>query len=344
MRIYSLTLAAGLTLMIFISGCTQPDIGYDLEGGGVSLAFPTMSGMSAEYKKSKGKKISYQSVGSGAGMRGLIDKKFDFCCVDAPPNGEQIKEARGAGSEILQIPLMVTAVVPVYNLPEVSSPLKFTGPVLADIFLGKITRWNDTALSELNPTTKLPDIGITPIYRSDASGTTLTFTQYLSSVSPEWKRRVGFGTSVNWPFGLGSKQSSYLEVHRIQGSITYLEFAFAAQNNITCGMVRNRAGRFREAAPGTLTSALEAAAAASPKELDFSLADPPGQDSYPICGCVWVVVFQSQPSAKREMLLDFLKWITHDGQNGISRNSLGPLPQRIVEAIERRLAMVQEVP
>lgn len=305
-----------------------------------------MSRWAADYDKARGVKVNYQSVGSGGGIQQMIAKTFDFGCTDAPLNEEQLKKARETGGEVVHIPLVMGAVVVAYNLDEAKEPLRFTGPVLADIFLGKIKRWNDKALQGLNPGVSLPDKEIGVVHRSDGSGTTYIWADYLSKVSPEWKAKVGVGTSVNWPIGVGQKGSEGVtgQVKRSPGSLTYVELTYALHNKVPFGQVQNREGVFITPSLESVTAAAAGALATIPDDLRYSLTDAPGKDAYPLSGTVWAVIYVNQPKDKGQAVVDFLRWITHEGQELAGELQYARLPAGLIERLETKLNQVQVAP
>jgi phosphate transport system substrate-binding protein len=323
------------------SGCGE---GRDsrVNGAGSTFVYPMMSKWADEYDKAKGVKVSYQSIGSGGGIKGMIEKTIDFGCTDRPMSDEQLKEARDSGGDVLHIPLAMGAVVPIYNLEGVED-LTFSGPVLADIFLGKIKKWNDQAIKDLNPQAKLPDQDIVVVHRSDGSGTTYIWVDYLAKVSPEWKERVGVATSVKWPVGDGVKGCEGVTgaVKATDGSIGYVELLYALQNNIKFGKVINKAGVIIKADLKFVTAATESALENLPADLRYSLTDAEGENSYPICGTVWAVIYIEQPAGKGKGVVDFLRWCIHDGQTFTEDLHYAKLPAGLVEKADKRLDLAK---
>jgi phosphate transport system substrate-binding protein len=301
-----------------------------------------MSRWASEYDKRTGVQVNYQSIGSGGGIQQMIVKTFDFGCTDAPLNEEQLQKARETNGEVVHIPLVMGAIVPAYHLAEVEEPLRFTGAVLADIYLGKITKWNDAALKDLNPSAALPDQEISVVRRSDGSGSTFIWVDYLSKVSPQWKETVGVGTSVNWPVGLGQKGTEGVagQVKRTPGSMGYIELTYALQNNIKYGLVQNREGEFVQANLESVTAAAAGALAEIPDDLRYSLTDPPGKEAYPISGTVWAVIYVNQPPGKGKAVVDFLRWVTHEGQEHAAALHYARLPQGLIPRVEQQLDKV----
>ncbi|MBZ5655982.1 MAG: phosphate ABC transporter substrate-binding protein PstS [Acidobacteriia bacterium] len=311
-----------------------------LNGAGATFPNPIYSKWFSEYNKlHPDVEINYQSLGSGAGIRQVLNGTVDFGASDGPMSDEQLKEAK---TRILHIPTVMGAVVPAYNVPGVSGEIKFTPDVLADIFLGKIANWNNAAIAKANPGTKFPDQPIIVVHRSDGSGTTFIFTDYLSKVSKEWESAVGKGTSVKWPVGLGGKGNEGVagQVRQLTGSIGYVELIYAVQNNISYGSVRNAAGEFLK---GTLEGVTEAAASVKNMPADFrvSITNAPGKSAYPISSFTWMLIpVQSKDAKKGQILADFLNWMVTDGQKMTTQLAYAPLPENVAEKVK---AAIKEV-
>jgi phosphate transport system substrate-binding protein len=325
-----------------LAGCGAAEEIKRLNGGGATFVFPVMAKWAAEYKKRTGIEVNYQSIGSGGGIQQMTAQKFDFGCTDGPMTDEQLKNARDVNGEVVHIPLVMGAVVPVYKL-DLKEPLKFSGPVLADIFLGKIQKWNDKAIQELNPGVALPDLEIIVVHRGEGSSTTFLITDYLSKVSNEWKAKVGAGTSVKWPVGIAQKggESIARQVKQRPGAIGYIELIYALQNKIDFGVIRNKDGVFIQGSLGSTTAAARNALRDIPDDLRYSLADPPGEDSYPIAGTSWAILYVNQPPEKRKAVADFLRWCTHEGQQYNEALHYAKLPAGLVERLEKKLDLVQ---
>jgi phosphate transport system substrate-binding protein len=288
--------------------------------------------------------INYQSIGSGGGIRQVTEGTVDFGASDMPMTDAQLAEAQTKlKTKVLNLPSVLGAVVPAYNIPGVTGEVKFTPEALAEIFLGKVTKWNDKAIAGANPGMNLPDKDIIVIHRSDGSGTTFIWTDYLSKVSPEWKNSVGSGTSVKWPIGLGGKGNEGVagSIRQLQGSIGYVELIYAVQNNIPCGSVKNAAGVFLKATLEGVT----AAAASSPKmPADFrvSITNAPGKDAYPISSFTWLLIpQQSKDAAKGKILADFLNWMVADGQSMTKPLSYAPLPDAVVQKEKEAIKQIK---
>jgi phosphate transport system substrate-binding protein len=292
------------------------------------------------YNNAKKVEVDYTSSGSGSGVSQMIEGKADFGCTDAPMNEEQLKKAKDKDGDVIHVPIVMGGVVPFYNLPELKQPLKFTGPLLADIYLGKIKKWNDDAIKALNQGVELPDLAITVARRSDASGTSYIFTDYLSKVSPEWKEKVGAGTDPKWPVGVGAPKSDGVAglVAGTKGSIGYVELIYAlGKKDMAIGLVQNKAGEF---VPATLESVTAAAAGVKdvPDDLRFSLTNADGKDAYPIAGTTWLVLYVKQPADKVEKLKGFVTWLVHDGQDMNKELHYARIPPSIVEKTDKLIA------
>jgi phosphate transport system substrate-binding protein len=321
-------LLAGLVLALPVMGQTT------LNGAGATFPYPMYSKWFSEYNKlHPDVQINYQSIGSGGGIRQVLNGTVDFGASDGPMSDEQLKQSK---TPILHIPTVMGAVVPAYNVPGVSGEIKFTPEALAGIFLGKIQKWNDPALTQANPGVKLPDQSIIVIYRSDGSGTTFIFTDYLSKISQDWANNVGKGTSVKWAIGMGGKGNEGVagQIRQLQGSIGYVELIYAVENKITYGSVKNAAGNFVKA---SLDSVTEAAASAKSMPADFrvSITNAPGKEAYPISSFTWLLIpVQAKDPKKGKIIADFLDWMIADGQKMTSQLSYAPLPQSVVEKVK----------
>jgi phosphate transport system substrate-binding protein len=320
-------LLAGLLLALPLMGQTT------LNGAGASFPNPIYSKWFSEYNKlHPDVQVNYQSLGSGAGIRQVIAGTVDFGASDGPMSDEQLKEAK---AKILHIPTVMGAVVPAYNVPGISGEVKFTPEALAGIFLGKISKWNDPAITGPNPGVKFPDQSIIVVHRSDGSGTTYIFTDYLSKVSKEWESTVGKGASPKWPVGLGGKGNEGVagQVRQLQGSIGYVELIYAVENKITYGSVKNAAGNFVKASLEGVTEA--AASAKMPADFRVSITNAPGKTAYPISSFTWLLIpEQSKDPKKGKILADFLYWMVTDGQKMTTQLTYAPLPQNVAEQVK----------
>ncbi len=327
-------LLAGLVLALPVLAQTQ------LNGAGATFPYPMYSKWFSEYHKlHPDVEINYQSIGSGGGIRQVLNGTVDFGASDGPMTDEQLKEAK---TKILHIPTVLGADVPAYNIPGVNSEIKFTPEALAGIFLGKIQRWNDPAITQVNPGVKFPDKPIIVVHRSDGSGTTYIFTDYLSKVRKEWEATVGKGTSVKWPVGLGGKGNEGVagQIRQLEGSIGYIELIYAVENKITYGSVRNAAGNFVKA---SLEGVTEAAASSPKMPADFrvSITDAPGKTAYPISSFTWLLIpEQAQDPKKGKIIADFLNWMVTDGQKMTSQLSYAPLPANVAEKVKAAIKLV----
>jgi phosphate transport system substrate-binding protein len=327
-------LLAGLALALPVMAETQ------LNGAGATFPYPMYSKWFSEYNKlHPDVQINYQSIGSGGGIRQVLNGTVDFGASDGPMTDEQLKEAK---TKILHIPTVLGAVVPAYNVPGISGDIKFTPEALAGIFLGKIQKWNDPAITQANPGVKFPDKSIIVVHRSDGSGTTFVFTDYLSKISKEWEATVGKGTSPKWPVGLGGKGNEGVagQIRQLEGSIGYVELIYAAENKITYGAVRNAAGNFVKA---SLDGVTEAAASSPKMPADFrvSITDAPGKTAYPISSFTWLLIpEQAQDPKKGKIIADFLNWMVTDGQKMTSQLSYAPLPANVVEKVKAAIKQV----
>ncbi|MDE1190812.1 MAG: phosphate ABC transporter substrate-binding protein PstS [Arachidicoccus sp.] len=309
-----------------------------ITGAGSSFDNPLFSKMFAVYHDSAKVEVNYQSVGSGAGISQLTGKTVDFGASDAPMNG---KQDTAAGATVLHIPVTAGAVVVAYNLPEVKDTLKFTPEVLANIFLGKITKWNDPAIAAANPGVKLPATAILVAHRSDGSGTTAIFTSFLDKVSPEWHTKVGTSSSVNWPAGVGGKGNEGVAgvVKQTPGGIGYTELAYAIQNNIAYGKVQNKAGNF---IVPTIESVTAAANINIPADGKIWISNTDAADGYPISGFSWVLLYQEQGYGNRSQeqaaqLVNLINWMIHNGQQYGAALHYAPLSAAAVSVGEALL-------
>jgi phosphate transport system substrate-binding protein len=311
-----------------------------LNGAGATFPNPIYQKWFTQYSSAHGVQINYQSLGSGAGIRQLIAGTVDFGASDGPMSDEQLAECK---VKVLHIPTVLGAVVPAYNIPGVKQELKFTPELLAGIFLGKINNWSDPAIVAVNPGVKFPNQSIVVAHRSDGSGTTYIFTDYLSKVSPEWTSSVGKGTSVKWPVGLGGKGNEGVAgtINEIQGSIGYIELIYAVQNNISYGVVRNKSGNFIKASLESTTAAAAAAAANMPADYRVSITNPDGKNAYPIASFTWLLIpQQSKDAAKGKVLHDFLAWMLKDGEAETAALTYAPLPKEVVKKLQDTISTI----
>ena len=320
-----------LTLLLLCALVALPVIAQTtLNGAGATFPYPIYSKWFSEYHKLHPDiQMNYQSIGSGGGIRQVLAGTVDFGASDGPMTDDQLKEAK---TKILHFPTVLGADVPAYNIPGVTSELRFTPEALAGIFQGKIAKWNDKALTSVNPGVNLPDKDIIVVHRSDGSGTTYIWTDYLSKVSSDWQSQVGKGTSVKWPIGLGGKGNEGVAgmIRQLPGSVGYVELIYAVQNNISYGSVKNSSGNFVKASLESVTAAA-ASAPKMPQDFRVSITNAPGKDAYPISSFTWLLIPQeSKDAAKGKILADFLNWMVTDGQKMTAALSYAPLPDGVV--------------
>jgi phosphate transport system substrate-binding protein len=314
--------------VLFASAATATDI----TGAGATFPFPIYAKWAEDYQKATGSKMNYQSIGSGAGIRQIQAKTVDFGASDMPLKKEQLDK-----DGMIQFPAIIGGVVPVVNLEGVTpGQMRFTGPVLADIYLGKIKMWNDPAIVALNPGVKLPADPITVVRRSDGSGTTFLWVDYLAKVSPEWKTKVGVGTAVSWPEGVGGKGNEGVSayVQRIKGSIGYVEYAYAKKNKMSHGAVRNRDGNFVQPDDKTFQAAAAGADWAKAPGMEIVLTDQPGKDSYPITGASFIMMHKTQANADKGLaVMKFFDWAFSNGDKAALELEYVPMPDSVVALI-----------
>ena len=311
-----------------------------MNGAGATFPYPIYSKWFEEYIKVDPEvRFNYQSIGSGGGIRQITERTVDFGASDGPMTDEQLKKAPG---ELFHIPTVMGAVVATYNLPG-SPQLAFTGDVLADIFLGKITKWNDARIKALNPSATLPDQAIVVVHRSDGSGTTYIWVDYLCKISPEWEKEVGRGTSVKWPVGLGGKGNEGVagQVKNAPGSLGYVELAYAITNKLPAARIKNQAGKLVEPTIESTTAAAAGAVKSMPADFRVSLTNAPGPDAYPIASFTWLLVYKDQSNeSKGKALVKFLWWAIHDGQRHPAALLYAPLPAPVVKEIEAKIKQI----
>jgi phosphate transport system substrate-binding protein len=339
--------------LIAITACTAKEGGsadgtvnsdVKLTGAGSSFAYPLYARWAADYLAKTGTQVNYQSKGSGAGIRQLQEMTIDFGGTDAPMTAEEMSKAKGGA--ILHIPVAMGAVVLAYNLPEVSAKLKMTPAVIAGIFLGRITKWNDRQIAALNAGVRLPAADIVVVHRSDGSGTTFIWTSYLAKVSSEWAKQVGAGKEVKWPVGLGGAQNEGVsgQVKQLPGSLGYVELAFARQNKLPYAAIQNAKGKFIDPSIESVTAAAAAVAAGLPDSTDYrvSILDAAGDDAYPISSMTWAILYQNQADkAKGKELVEFLKYGLSEGQTSAKSLDYAPLPSDMVVRLLKRLDTVK---
>ncbi len=324
------------TLGALGTGLLTPDLAAAqsakrLNGAGATFPAVLYSKWAEEYLKATGVQINYQAIGSGGGIKAHQDQTADFGATDGPMNDAQLRDAKGGAT--LHIPVTLGAVVPTYNLPKVSQALTFTGDVLADIFLGKISKWNDARLKDLNPGVTLPNEDIIVVHRSDGSGTTFCWTDYLSTVSAEWKEKVGNANSVSWPTGLGGQGNAGVagEIKNNEYALGYVELAYARQNKLGFGSVRNSSGNIIAPSLSSVTAAAAGALKTMTDDLRVSIVNPAGPGAYPIATFTWILAYRQQRDAtKGRALADFLFWCITDGQKFCADLDYAPLPKAML--------------
>ena len=335
-----------LVLLLLCATLALPALGQTtLNGAGATFPNPMYSKWFSEYHKVHSDvQINYQPIGSGGGIRQVTEATVDFGASDMPMTDDQLRTAQAKlHTKVLNIPTVLGAVVPAYNIPGVTGEVKFTPEILAGIFLGKISNWNDAAIAKVNPELKFPNQDVVVVHRSDGSGTTFIWTDYLSKVSPEWKSQVGASTSVNWPKGLGGKGNDGVagSIRQLPGSIGYVELIYAAQNKISYGSVRNSAGVFLKASLEGVTAAA-ASAPKMPPDFRVSITNAPGKDAYPISSFTWLLIpQQSKDPNKGKILVDFLNWMVTDGQTMTNALEYAPLPQNVADKVKETIKQVK---
>jgi len=316
--------------------------GQDLNGAGATFPYPIYSKWFSDYARETGVRINYQSIGSGGGIRQLTEGTVDFGASDAPMTDAELARVK---SPVLHFPTVLGAVVVTYNLPGLTSPLELSGAVLADIFRGKITKWNDSRIAALNQGAVLPAEDILVVHRSDGSGTTYIFSDYLSAVSPEWRTSPGRGKELAWPTGIGAKGNEGVagQVKQMPGSIGYVELAYAKQNALAYASIQNAAGSFVAPTIESVTAAAAGAASSLPADTDYriSIVDAPGADAYPISSFTYLLVYANQSDRKKgDALLGFMRWYLREGEKSVASLDYAPLPPAIVAHLEQRLGTI----
>ena len=320
--------------------------GVDLNGAGATFPYPLYSKWTADYTAATGVKINYQSKGSGAGIKQLQDGIVDFGATDGPMSDAEMAAAKHG--KVLHFPTVLGAVVIAYNVPEITTPLRLTGQVIADIYRGTITKWNDARIAALNPSLKLPAKDIIVVHRSDGSGTTYIFTDYLSVASTTWPTSAGGpgrGKEVSWPVGLGGQGNEGVsgQVKQTPYSIGYTELAYVKQNNLQAAHVQNKAGEFVEPTVASITAAAEGAIGSLPADTDYrvSIVNGPGAGAYPISSFTWLLVYATPPdAAKGKKLVDFLRWVYSTGQQSAASLDYAPLPAALAQQLTEKLSTI----
>jgi phosphate transport system substrate-binding protein len=334
-----------LTISFVLLGCNRAHSQMLINGAGSTFGYPIYSKWFDAYARvDPSVRFNYQSIGSGGGINLLINRTVDMGASDAPLNDEQIKRAPGP---ILEFPSVMGAVVLTYNLPTVKQALRLTGRLIASIYLGKVTKWNDPAIAALNPGVSLPDTQIVTCHRSDGSGTTYIFTDYLSKVDPDWQKGPGKATSVRWPDGLGGKGSEGVTalVEQTTGAIAYVELTYALANKLAVAEIKNSDGNWIKPALEGVTAAAASAAANMPADFRVSITNAPGAHSYPLSSFTWLLVYARQPDhARGTALVKFLNWALHQGQQYAPPLYYAPLPAQVVALEEKQLKLIEVAP
>jgi len=332
----------GFGLLVVLAAAATRAQAQNINAAGATFPYPIYSKWFDEYHKLHPKvQINYQSIGSGGGIRQVLDKTVDFGASDGPMTDEQLQQA---GFKILHFPTVLGGAVPSYNIPGVSAELKFTPEALAGIFLGKVSKWNDPAIAGANPGVKLPAEDIVVIHRSDGSGTTYIWTDYLSKVSEEWHTKVGRNTSVNWPVGLGGKGNEGVAglIKQTPYSLGYVELIYAIQNNLPYGLVKNASGGFVKASLAGVSAAAAGGAKSMPDDFRVSITNAAGKDAYPISSFTWLLIpAQIQDAAKKAAIKDFLAWMLTAGQQFCEPLAYAKLPQEVVAKEQKAVALIQ---
>lgn len=331
-----------ISVSLFAFGCSPNSGGgggvVRLQGAGATFPNPLYQKWLSEYGKlSPSVRLDYQSIGSGGGIKQIQEQTVDFGASDSPMKDDDLKKAPG---ELLHIPTVLGAVVLTYNLTGVQQPLRFSPEAIADIFLGKIKRWDDAKLKADNPGVQLPAADITVVHRSDGSGTSAVFTDYLSKVSPEWKEKVGAGTSPQWPTGIGGKGNEGVtgQVKQTPNTIGYVELAYAVKNNLPVALVKNSSGNYAAATLDSVTAAAAESVSTTPEDLRVSITNAAGAQAYPISSYTYILVYKEQKdAAKGKALVDFLWWSIHDGEQFAKDLLYSPLPPEIVKRAEAKI-------
>ena len=340
----SIRSAIAIVCAVSAAAIFAPATAQDLTGAGATFPNPMYSKWFSDYAAKTNVKINYQSIGSGGGVRQISDQTVDFGASDGPMSDDELSKAKGGA--LFHIPTVMGADVVVYNLPSFRGTLKLSGDVIADIFLGKITKWSDPRIAALNKGAALPKQDILVVHRSDGSGTTYIWTDYLSAVSKDWAAGPGKGKDVKWPVGLGAKGNEGVagQVKQLTGSIGYVELIYARQNKISYASVKNSSGAFVDATIESITEAAAGVAKGLPKNTDFrvSIVNAPGKGAYPISSMTWLLVYKNQTQAdKGKKLVDFLKWMLADGQKSAAALDFAPLPPAIVKQVQSRVAEIK---
>ena len=344
-RVLEFVRVTAVGALAFAAASATPVPAQDLTGAGATFPAPLYTKWFSDYAAKTGVRINYQSIGSGGGIRQFTEGTVDFGASDAPMSDEEIGKLTAPA---LHIPTVLGAVCVTYNLPGLATPLNLTGAALADIYLGKITKWNAPEIAALNKGVALPNKDILVVHRSDGSGTSYIFTDYLTSVSPAWASGPSKGKDVKWPVGLGGKGNEGVagQVKQVPGSIGYVELAYVRQNKLPAALIRNSAGTFVAPSIESVTEAAARVASKLPPTTDFrvSIVNAPGKNAYPISSFTYLLVYETQRNAaKGKKLVDFIKWAIHDGEAAAPALDYAPLPKNVVAMLDKRIGSVKNI-
>jgi phosphate transport system substrate-binding protein len=330
-------IAAGVLALVTAGASAQ-----NINGAGSTFIYPILSKWTSEYGQlHPNVKINYQSIGSGGGIRQVSEGTVDFGASDVTMTDAQLAQAK---VKVIALPAVLGAVVPVYNIPGVNKELNFSGDVIADIYLGKVTKWSDSRIAKDNPGVSLPDKAILPVYRSDGSGTSFIFTDYLAKVSPAWNSGPGRGAAVNWPVGIGQKGNEGIAgmVRQSPFSFGYVELIYAVQNKMSYGLVKNAAGKYVKGSTDSVTAAAAGAAKSMPADYRISITNAPGADAYPISSFSWLLIpTHAADSAKTKALVDFLGWMLDHGEAEAAALTYAPLPKQVSDMVRKSIATIK---
>lgn len=327
----------GAVVAATLAGTGLAMAGTSLNGAGATFPYPIYSKWFYEYNKKTGTAINYQSIGSGGGIQQLTNGTVDFGASDAPMSDEQIAKVKDG---VMHFPTVAGAVALAYNVPGVESGLKLDSETLVGMYTGAITKWNDSAIAELNPGVNLPDLNITVAHRSDGSGTTNIFTNYLTKVSSKWASSVGFGTAVKWPVGVGGKGNEGVAglISQIPGTVGYVELAYAIKNKLAYATMKNKSGKFVEPTLASTTAAANGALKHMPADFRVMITNAPGAEAYPICGFTWLLIHRSYADGEKgKAIVDFLKWYLSEGEGMASDLYYAPLPESLIEKVSKKI-------
>lgn len=330
-------IAAGILAFVTAGASAQ-----NINGAGSTFIYPILSKWTSEYGQlHPNVKINYQSIGSGGGIRQVSEGTVDFGASDVTMTDAQLAQAK---VKVMALPAILGAVVPVYNIPGVNKELNFSGDVIADIYLGKVTKWSDSRIAKDNPGVSLPDKAILPVYRSDGSGTSFIFTDYLSKVSPAWNSGPGRGAAVNWPVGIGQKGNEGIAgmVRQSPYSFGYVELIYAVQNKMSYGLVKNATGKYIKGSTDTVTAAAAGAAKSMPPDYRISITNAPGADAYPISSFSWLLIpTHAADQAKAKALVEFIGWVLDHGEAEAAALTYAPLPKQVSDMVRKSIATIK---